>query len=130
MGLIRKGSKVLDMSLPDILVSGSTLTPKQLESLRSYVRFKRGEMRLKDAASQRSGRAVTIQSYYRTVQQGRGKIRESLTTVVIGLWLGLIKLEDARRLLEFAGKGGGEPSGEEVLHLCRVLQALVEKVVM
>ena len=118
------------MSLPDILVSGSTLTPKQLESLRSYVKFKKGETRLKDAASQRSGKAVTIQSYYRTVQQGRGKIRESLTTVVIGLWLGLIKLEDARRLLEFAGKGGGELSGEEVFHLCRVLQALVEKVVM
>ena len=123
----------LRMSLPEILVTGSTLTPKELESIRSYMKFMKGEIRLKEAASQRngkSGKPVTIQSYYRTVQQGREKIRESLITVLIGLWLSLIKLEDVRRLLEFIGKGGGEMSEEEVLHLCRVLQALVEKIVM
>lgn len=118
------------MSLPEILVNRSTLTAKQLESLRSYMKFTRGEIRLREAASQRSAKPVTVGSYYRTVQQGREKMRESLTTVLIGLWLGLIKLEDVRRLFEFTGKGAGELSEDEVVHICRVLQALVEKIVM
>jgi len=118
------------MDLPDILVDSSTLTRKELESLESYLRVMRGEVRLKDAASQRSGKAVTVGSYYRTVQQGKRTMRESITTTLIGLWLGFIKAEDVRRLFETVGKGASNLSEDEIEHLGRVLQALVERIVM
>jgi hypothetical protein len=118
------------MGLPEVLVQESTLSKKQLESLQSYLKVRRGEMMLKQAASQRSGRPVTIGSYYGTVRQGREKVRKSMVTVLIGLWLGMIKLEDSRRLFEYVGKGAESLSEEEIERLSRLLRNLVERIVM
>jgi hypothetical protein len=128
--LIHLWLKGTDMGVPELLVDQSTLTKTQLESLRSYVRVARGELRLREAASQRSAGGVTIGSYYRTVSQARTKIKESIVTVVIGLWLGLVESEDVRRLFDLVGKGAAELSGEDAERLARVLQVLIEKVVM
>lgn len=53
-----------------------------------------------------------------------------MTTVLIGMWLGLVKLEDVRRLFEIVGKGGIElPEGEQT-RFASVLDALLDKVVL
>ena len=125
------------MSLPDLMVDQSALTRRQLEALQGYVRVVLGEMRYRDAASaaspgRRRGKAgpITIGSYFRTVQQARENIRKSLTTLLIGIWLGVVKPEDVRRLLDVAGGGARELSDEERDRVVGVLRALLQRIVM
>jgi hypothetical protein len=113
-----------------LVVGQSNLTEKQLESLASYIKVARGEMRYREAATSRSDRPVTIGSYYRTVQQGRNQIRMSMATVLIAIAMGLVKMEDVRKLFELIGKGDAAVSEEDEERLGAVLQALLEKIVM
>ncbi len=126
------------MSFLDRLVDQSSFTPRQLESLTSYVRVATGEFKLRDAASIVSqGRTkgnpdkpLTIGSYYRTVRQARANLRESLVTVVLALWVGLIKTEDVRRLFELVGGGGRSLSDEEAERFLQVLNALLSRIMV
>ncbi len=118
------------MGLPERLVEQSTLTSKQLESLMSYLDVSRDNIKWREGAARRSNGEVTVGSYYRTVQQGRNKIRASMTTVLISIWMGLVKLEDVRRLFETVGKGGVELPEEEQARFVSVLNALLDKVVL
>jgi hypothetical protein len=118
------------MSLPNTLMDQSSLTEKQLESLISYVKVERGEMRFREAAASRSERPVTIGSYYRTVQQGRNQVRESIVTVLVAIAIGLVRLEDVRRLFELFGKGSAEVAEEDREQFATILQTLLDKIVM
>lgn len=125
------------MNFPEFLVDRSSLTPRQLESLELYVRVAIGEMKLKEAASiasrtRRRGKPekpLTIGSYYGTVQQARENIRKSIATLLIGIWLGVVKAEDVRRLLDATGGGARELSDEENTRLIGVLRALIDRIV-
>jgi hypothetical protein len=118
-------------------VDQSTLTPRQLEVLQGYIRVALGEIRYREAASiassgrrkGRPGKPLTIGSYFRTVQQARENIRKSIVTLLIGLWLGVVKPEDVRRLLDTAGGIVGELSEEERERFVVVLRALLQKIV-
>jgi len=118
------------MILPIVLMEQSNLTEKQLESLMSYVRVVAGEIRYREAAALRSEKPVTIGSYYRTVQQGRNQVRESIVTVLVAIAVGLVKLEDVRRLLELVGKGDAEVAEEDRERFATILQTLLDKIVM
>lgn len=125
------------MSLPDSLVDESVLTPRQFEALQSYLRVAVGEMRYREAASASSqGRKrgapgpVTIGSYFRTVQQARENIRRSVVTLLIAVWLGLVKPDDVRRLLDTAGGDIAGLSEEQRDQFLAVLRALLRKIVM
>jgi hypothetical protein len=118
------------MSLSDALVDQSNLTGKQLESLLSYVKVVAGEIRLREAAALRSGQPVTIGSYYRTVQQGRIRVRESVVTVLVAVTIGLVGLEDVRKLFELVGKRNTEVAEDDRERFVAVLQALLDKIVM
>lgn len=126
------------MSFLESLVEQSSLTPRQLESLTSYVRVALGEIKLKEATSIASQgkikgiatKPLTIGSYYRTVSQARGNIRESLVTILIAIWLGLLKAEDVRRLFELTGSGTGDLPDEEQERFRQVLQALLDRIIL
>jgi hypothetical protein len=126
------------MSVPERLVGQSSLTPRQLESLGVYLRVAAGEMRLREAASAVSqgrkrgvaDRPVSVGSYYRTVSQARANVKQSLVTVVLAIWLGAIKPEDARRLFEVVGSGARELSEEEVDRFVQLLEALLRRIVV
>jgi len=126
------------MSFLERIVDQSSITRRQLESLVSYLRVSTGEIKLKDAASLASQRRtrgkrekpLTIGSYYRTVRQGRQNVRESLVTIVIGLWLGIIRVEDVRRLFELVGGGVRNLSDEEVERLTELLNALLRRMIV
>lgn len=108
----------------------SALTRRQLEALRSYVRVSLGELKFREAAASGTAKPVTVGSYFRTLQQAKSHLRQSLVTMLIGLWLGLIKAEDIRRLLELAGAGDRELSDEERERFVSVLRALIQRVVI
>ena len=126
------------MGLVDVLVDQSSITRRQLESLSSYMRFVAGEIRLKEAASLASQgrtkgkpeRPLTLGSYCRTVRQARANVRESLVTVVIALWLGLIRVEDVRRFFELIAGGARELSDEESRRFLQLLDALLGRIVV
>ena len=118
------------MNVPRMLIGQSSLTEKQLESLSSYVRVVTGEIRLREAAALRSEKPVTVGSYYRTVQQGRNRIRESVVTVLVAVAMGLVRLEDVQRLFELMGGGNPEVVEDDRERFTAVLQALLDKIVM
>ena len=107
----------------------SALTRRQLETLRSYVRVSLGELKFREAAAGTT-KAVSVGSYFRTLQQAKSHLRQSLVTLLIGLWLGLIKAEDVRRVLELAGAGDRELSDDERERFVSLLRALIQRVVM
>jgi hypothetical protein len=126
------------LGLPEELLSISSLTKRQLDSLFAYTQVASGEKTLKEAASLSSpGRLkgdldspVTVGSYYRTVSQARENIRESLATALIAIWLGLVKLDDVRRLLEVVAAGSRTLSDDEALRFVGVLRALLDRMVL
>ena len=97
-----------------------------------------GEIKLKEAASlsspgKRKGsreKPLSLGSYYRTVSQAKANIKEALVTIVIGLWVGVIKVEDARKLFELVGSGTRELTDEEAERLAEVLRALLGRIVV
>ncbi|MDG7008625.1 MAG: hypothetical protein JRN06_10355 [Nitrososphaerota archaeon] len=118
------------MGLPEQLVDVSTLTSRQLEALESYLRVANGEMKYREAAAKGASKPVTVGSYFRTVQQARENVRGSIATLLIGLWIGVIKTEDVRRLLDVAGGELRELSDEETAQLAGVLRALIQRIVV
>ena len=111
------------------LAAGSDLTDVQVISLELYLRFRSGELTLKEAAALRDG-GVSIGSFYRTVQQARHRVRSACITLLVALWVGVVRAEDLRRLLEIAGRGAPNFSEAEEDQLLAVLGALVDKIVM
>ena len=117
------------MNIPSVLVEESNLTEAQLESLLSYVRVVGGGMRLKEAAASRAGKSVTVGSYYRTVQQGRARVRESMVTVLVAVAIGLVRVEDVRKLFELFSSEGAQVAEEDRKRFADVLRALLDRIV-
>ena len=136
--LIQFWLTALDMSLPERLLTESSLTTRQLASLTSYIRVASGEIGLRDAASiASSGRIrgdpqkmLTLGSYYRTLTQAKTNVRKSLVTILIGIQLGVVRPEELRRLFELVGTGVRELSGEEQERFVGILQALLDRIVL
>ena len=126
------------MSVLERLVDKSSITPRQLEALASYLRVASGEIKLREAASlvsqgRRKGKPekpLTVGSYYRTISQARANVKESLVTVVIALWLGIIKVDDVRRLFELVGGGARELSDEESDRFLQLLDVLLRRIIV
>ena len=120
------------MSVPESLVGQSELTHVQIEAIASYVGVRTGHLKWKDAAAsmkrkrkQASGKPVTLGSYYRTVQQAKDNVKKSAVTLLIAVWLGLVRVEDMRRLFDLASGSIADLSDEDKEHLRVVLQALL-----
>ena len=125
------------MSLPESLVERSMLTARQLEALRLYVHVILREMRYREAASIASqgrtrgaSKSLTVGSYFRTVQQARENVKKSIVTLLIGVWVGVVKADDVRRLLDVAGSEARELPEEETDRLAGVLRELVKRIVL
>ena len=96
-----------------------------------------GEIGLREAALLASkgrrkgapGKPITIGSYYRTVTQARANVKESVMTVVVAIWLGLIKIEDVRRLFELVGTGSRDLADEVADRFVEVLDVLLRRIV-
>ena len=104
----------------------------------SYMRVASGEIRLREAASLlpkerkkvKKERPLTVGSYYRTVSQARKNVRQSLVTVVIALWLGMLRVEDVRRLFELVGSGVRELPGGESERFLQLLDVVLGRIVV
>ncbi len=126
------------MSFLETLVDRSSLSRRQLQALMTYLRVEAGEIKLKDAAAIASegrrkgvtGRPLTVGSYYRTLTQARANVEKSLVTVLVAISLGVIKLEDVRRLFELVASGTRELSDEESQRFMQLLNTLLKRMIM
>lgn len=122
------------MEIPQSLVEQSELTPIQIEAIASYVGIRAGHLKWKQAAAsmkhkkkQASDKQVTLGSYYRTVQQGKDNIKKSAVTLLIAVWLGLVRVEDMRRLFDLATTGLENLSEEDRNKFGVVIDALLSQ---
>lgn len=118
------------MHIAETMQNESVLTARQLEAIQSYLRVSLGDMTYREAAASATSKSVTVGSYFRTVQQARENIRKSIVTLLIGIWVGILKPEDLHKLLDVA-KGELEGlSDEERSRYIEVLRVLLKKIVM
>jgi len=117
------------MSVAEKLVSNSTLTRVQLETLELQKRVLSGEITASRAAESRRGGPVSVGSYYRVLGQAKGKIRASMLTVLAAVWLGYVKSDDLARLFELIGRGSAELDSEDSERLIGLLDALLDRIV-
>jgi hypothetical protein len=120
------------VEIPESLIEQSELTPIQIEAIASYVGVRAGQLKWKQAAAsmkrkkkQASDKQVTLGSYYRTVQQGRDNVKKSAVTLLIAVWLGLVRVEDMRRLFDLATTGLEKLSEEDRNRFGAVIDALL-----
>jgi len=73
---------------------------------------------------------LTVGSYYRTLTQAKTNVRKSLVTILISIQLGVVRPEELRRLFDLVGAGIRELPEEEQERLVRILQALVDHIVL
>ena len=103
-----------------------------------HLRVASGEIKVKEAAALasqgrtkgESDKRLTAGSYSRTLHQARANVRESLLTVVIALWLGIVRVEDVRRLFDLVGGGARDLSDEEGDRFLQLLDALLRRIVV
>jgi len=120
------------MAIPESMIKQSELTPIQIEAIANYIGIKSGHIKWKEAAMKQSRKRkastekpVTLGSYYRTVQQAKDNVKKSAVTLLIAVWLGLVRVEDMRRLFELAARSPSDLSEEDKDRLGAVLQALL-----
>ena len=120
------------MSVPKSLIEESELTPIQIQAIASYVGVRTGHLKWKEAAAsmkrkrrQPSDKPVTLGSYYRTVQQAKDNVKKSAVTLLIAVWMGLVRVEDIRRLFDLASRSVADLTEEDKERLGVVIQALL-----
>jgi hypothetical protein len=118
------------MDIPAVLSRQSLLTQTQIESLVMYQKVLSRDMTLKQAAQARTPSPVTVGAFYRSVQQGKRNLKASVTTLTLALWMGLVRSEELRKLLDQVGRGIPELEVSEVERLEAVIMALVDRIVM
>ncbi len=106
----------------------SSLTAAQIETLHLYRRVLRGEITSKEAAGMRTPHPVKLGTYYRVLDQAMGNLHSSIWTALVGLSLGLVRVEDLKRLIDHlpATVELDEPRQEELL---AVIEAIVRSIV-
>ena len=116
-------------TLEQRLMERSSLTRAQVESMGLHVLVRRRELTDAEAARRRGKEGVTLGSYYRVLGQGRTNTERALFTLLLTIRMGVVRMENLRRLLELMAKtpsGIEEGSSVEVMSL---IDALVKHVV-
>jgi hypothetical protein len=112
------------------LIQSSTLTDTQVESLVLYANVLSGKMKLKDAASKRSKGPVSVGAFWRVVQQGRTNVKKSIVTMILASWLGIVKTDELRRLMELTALRGQTIDVAAAEQAQSLVLGLVERIVM
>lgn len=105
------------------------MTRKQLNALEGYLSVKNGLIKMREAAAAAPGKPVSVGSYYRTASQAKQNLRQALVTLLIGLWLGAVRLDDVKRMFELVGLGARELSDIDQERLVQVIDALLDRIV-
>jgi len=116
--------------LDDFLGSRSALTRRQIERLVLQISLQKGGNEGLEGESGSTLSGVSPGAYYRVLSQARSNIDQALYTVLLCSRIGVIQMEDLRRLLDMVSKAPSEVGEEESEQLVAVIDALVKRIVM
>ena len=112
--------------MDDFLGAHSSLTKTQIQRLLLQISLQQpGE---EESRSRISG--VSVGAYYRVLSQARTNINQALYTVLFCSRIGLLQLDDLRRLLDLIGKAPSDVPDDNSDQVTLLVEALVKKIVM
>ncbi len=113
--------------LDDFLASQSSLTRVQIERLLLQFSLQNdtseGESRPKISG-------VSPGAYYRVLGQAKSNIDQALYTVLLCSRIGVLQMDDLRRLLDLVSKVPSDVADVEAQQVTQLVEALVKKIVM
>ncbi len=120
----------MDSQLDDYLGGRSSLTKKQIDRLLLQISLQKGgpEGIEGETGSRISG--VSAGAYYRVLSQARSNIDQSLYTVLLCSRIGVLQMDDLRRLLDLISKAPSEVAEGDAEQLKSLVDALVNRIVM
>ena len=116
--------------LDGFLAARSSLTKKQIARLPLQVSLQRGGNEGEKGESRSTMSGVSQGAYYRVLSQARSNINQALYTVLLCSRIGVIQMEDLRRLLDLMSKAPSEVAEGDVEQLSALVAALVKRIVM
>ena len=116
--------------LDDFLAANSSLTRKQIERMTLQVSLQNvtEDERERETRAELSG--VSQGAYYRVLSQAKNNIDQALYTVLLCARIGVIQMDDLRRLLDMVNKAPSELSDEDASQLTALVAALLKRIVM
>jgi hypothetical protein len=118
-----------NLTVDDALLMRSSLTAAQVECMMLHSKVLQGEFSSLEAASRR-GAGVSLGAYYRVLKQGRRNITCAMFTILLSVRMGVVRLDDVRRLLDLGQKLQSGVEAEKIPEVISLLDALVKRLVM
>jgi hypothetical protein len=116
--------------LDEFLAARSSLTRKQIERLTLHISLQRGGVSVSQGESAPKMSGVTPGAYYRVLSQARQNVNQALYTVLLSSRMGVLQMDDLRRLLDMMAKAPSEVSEQDAAQLKALVDALVTRIVM
>jgi hypothetical protein len=116
--------------LDDFLGARSSLTKRQIERLLLQISLKSGGTNVVEAESGSVISGVSAGAYYRVLSQAKSNIDQALYTMLLCCRIGVIDMNDLRRLLDLISKVPAEVAEGDVDQLKSLIDALVKRIVM
>lgn len=120
----------MQSDLQDTLAKKSGLTNTQIQSIVLQKMVRNGELTAREAVKKRGRDGVTSGAYHRVVSQARSNIEESIYTLLLCSQLGVLQLEDLRRLIDTIAKLPPELDAERTDQVTSLINALIHRIVM
>jgi hypothetical protein len=111
------------------LVSRSSITRVQVETINLRKRVLAGQLKLVEAAGLRGGGPVRVGTFYRVLDQAKNNVERSIFSVLLAIRLGVLKPEELNRLFSLVSQPG-EVDQEAAMDIMRVLNPLIRRLVM
>ena len=116
--------------LDDFLAARSSLTKKQIERLLLQISLKTGGTEGVEPEKGSVISGVSAGAYYRVLSQARSNVDQSLYTMLLCCRIGVIDMNDLRRLLDLISKVPSEVAEGDVDQLKSLVDALAKRIVM
>ncbi len=108
----------------------SSLTEVQIDTIKLQKRIVRHEITLQEALVTRKTLPIRKGTHYRILGQAKKNIEESLLTVAIGVQLGVLKVEDVRKLIETVSRIPADVDQAKLQEIMLVTGTLAKRIVM
>ena len=115
--------------LDKFLADRCGLTDVQIETVELQKMVNRREISARKAASMRRPEGVTVGAYHRVLVQAKTNIEEAIFTLLMSNRLGLLRIEDFRRLLDLMSRTPPDLDEAECSEVMSLVDVLVERIV-
>jgi hypothetical protein len=120
----------MNSQLDDYLGGRSSLTKRQIERLLLQISLQKGGPEGVEGESGSRISGVSAGAYYRVLSQARSNIDQALYTVLLCSRIGVLQMDDLRRLLDLISKAPSEVAEGDADQLKSLVDALVNRIVM